>query len=163
MSLTRVYLPSTWPGLRDLVLSDGLGPPPLWAHAVTPGLRQDYPEGGEEEWEYAALSAAARSSLTLITQDDLPRRVVIAMDAETVLPGETADPTVVQVDEAVPFRHVAAVLVDSADAQADVSAARQAWPAADRGDPQAAALVDRCLSRELGWFATQEISTLLAE
>jgi len=41
MSRTRVYVPSTWAGLRDLVVSNGSGPPPMW--------------------EYVALRAVARS------------------------------------------------------------------------------------------------------
>ncbi len=81
----------------------------------------------------------------------------------TVLPGDVVeDPTVVQVGEAVPFRRVAAVLVDSADAEADVRAARDAWAAAEEGDAAAQRLVDRCLDRELAWFAAQEIGDLLA-
>ena len=162
MSGTRVYVPSSWAGLRDLVLGDGLGPPPMWAHAVTAGLREAYAEGGEEEWEYAALTAAARSSLALIDKDDVPRRVVVALDADTVLPGDVEDPTVVEIGEAVPFRSVAAVLVDSADAEVDVRAARDAWAAAEEGDADAERLVDHCLDRELGWFAVQEIGDLLA-
>ena len=163
MSRTRVYVPSTWAGLRELVVSNGLGPPPMWAHAVTVGLRESYAEGGDEEWEYVALTAAARSSLALIAEDDVPRRVVVALDADTVLPGDVVDdPTVVQVGEAVPFRRVAAVLVDSADAQRDVRAARDAWAAADARDAEAERLVDRCLDRELAWFAAQEVGDLLA-
>lgn len=158
---TRVYVPSSWTGLRAIVLADGLGPPPLAGHAVTSGLRDAYAEGGEEEWEYAAMAAAARASLGLLSAEDEPRRVVLALDADTVLPLGADDPTAVEVGEVVPFRRVAAVLVDTPDAGEQVRAATTAWPAAEAGDPDAEALVERCLDRDLAWYATQEVGELL--
>lgn len=160
---SRVYVPSSWPGLRDLLLSDGLGPPPILGHAVTDGLRHGFPGAGEEEWEYAALSAAARSSLGLIGHEDPPRRVVVALDADTVLPGVAEDPTVVEVGEAVPLRRVAAVMVDATDAEDDVRAAAAGWAAAEEGDAEAERAVERCLDRDLAWFATQELAELLGD
>jgi hypothetical protein len=157
----RVYVPTSWSGLRGIVTADGLGPAPFFAHAVTAAVREAFPDGGEEEWEYAATSAAARTSLGIIGDEDPPRRVVLAVDAETVLPTEDADPTVVEVGEVVPFRMVAAVLVDTDEAADDVAAAREAWPAAEAGDPEAEAVVDRCLDRDLAWFAVQEVGDLL--
>ena len=165
MSGTRAYVPSTLTALRDLVAGGGIGPAPVRAHAVTEALRADYPDGTEEDWEYAALSAAARDSLGLLTDDDPPRRVVVAVDAGAVDPvqaaGEPADPTLVELREVVPARAIAAVHVDSADAEQAVAASRTAWADAENGDPAAVALVERCLDHELGWFATQEIGVLL--
>ena len=163
MSGTRVFVPSSWAGLRNLVISDGLGPAPFLAHAVTEGLRAAYPEGGDEEWEYAALTAAARTSLGLLGEGDPARRVVVAVDAETVLPGSDEDPTVVEVGEVVPFRRVAAVLVDPADVQDVVAAAADRWADAEAGDADAEKVVDRCLDLDLAWYATQEIGDLLAD
>ncbi len=162
MSGTRVYVASSWSGLRTLVTSDGLGPAPFAAHAVTPALQEAYADGGEEEWEYAAMAAAARTSLGLLADDDAPRRVVIAVDAEGVVPVDSEDPTEVEVGEVVPFRRVAAVLVDSADAEADVAAAIGCWADAEAGDEAAEATVERCSERELAWYANQEIGDLLA-
>lgn len=161
MSGTRVYVPSSWAGLRDLVLSGGLGPSPLLAHAVTAELRAAWPDAGEEDQEYAAMSAAARTSLACIGPEDVQRRVVIAVDADTVLQGRHQDVTVVELGEAVPYRRVAAVLTDSTDAETAVAAARAAWPAAQAGDPDAEAVVDRCQDHELGWYAAQELGDLL--
>ena len=84
---TRVYVPSTLGRLRGIVTGDGIGPAPFAAHAVTPALREAYVEGGDEEWEYAASSAAAQSSLALLHEDDSPRRIVVAVDVESVPPG----------------------------------------------------------------------------
>ncbi len=53
---------------------------------------------------------------------------------------------------------MAAVLVDAADAEPVVAAARDAVSA---GDPEADRLLERCLDHDLGWWATQEIPTLL--
>ena len=161
MSGTRVYVPSTLTLLRDIVLADGIGPAPFLAHAVTPELRRAYPDGGEEEWEYAASAAAARSALALLVEGDPARRVVVAVDVAGVVPVDDDDPTLVTVDEVVPFRRIAAVLVDDEDAAADVSAAVAAGPDAERGDAEAAAVVERCLDHELGWYATQEIGGLV--
>jgi hypothetical protein len=163
MSSTRVFVPSSWAGLRDLVTSDGIGPAPFLGHAVTPALRTAYPEGGEEELEYAAMTAAARTSLGLLGEGEPARRVVVAVDVGTVLPAGDDDPTAVEVGEVVHFRNVASVLVDDVDAQADVEAAVAQWSAAESGDPEAEAVVERCLDRDLSWYATQEIGDLLAQ
>lgn len=162
---TRVYVPSSMSGLRDLVTSDGIGPAPFVAHAVTDDVRAGYADGGEEEWEYAATAAASRSSLALIGEEDDARRVVVAVDAETLLPTEgpaaEADPTLVTVADVVPFRRIAAVLVDLPEAADDVRAAVEAWPKAEEGDDDAEAVVDRALDHELAWYAAQEIGDLL--
>jgi hypothetical protein len=165
MSSTRVYVPTSMAGLRALVTADGIGPAPFVAHAVTDELRAAYADGGEEEWEYAAAAAASRASLALIGEDDQPRRVVVAVDVGTVLPAEgpqaEADPTIVTVDEVVPFRRIGSVLVDLPEAEADVRAAAAAWLAAEGGDEAADQLVERALDHELAWFAAQEIGDLL--
>ena len=59
----------------------------------------------------------------------------------------------VVVSARVPWRRLAAVLVDGDDAVPDVAAAR------GRTDE---ALVERCLDHELEWFAAQEVDQLLA-
>jgi hypothetical protein len=161
MSSVRVYVPCTITLLRGIVTADGLGPPPFTAHAVTDALRAAYVDGAEEEWEYVVSAAAAQTALELLLESDPPRRVVVAVDVATVRPLDDEDPTLVQVDEPVPLRRVAAVLVDDEDAAADVRAAVAGLAAAQGGDPQAVAVVERCLDHELGWYATQEIGALL--
>jgi hypothetical protein len=156
---TRVYVPSTLGRLRSIVTADGIGPAPFVGHAVTAALREAYADGGEEEWEYAASTAAAQSSLEMLHEDEPARRVVVAVDVPAREAG-TVDPTVVEVDEVVPFRRIAAVLADSGDAEADVAAARNARLA---GADDAVDLAERCVSHELGWWAAQEIGDLLGE
>ena len=156
---TRVYLPSTLGRLRSFVADGGIGPAPLAAHAVTEEVRRGLADAGEEEWEYAASSAASLASVGLLDADEPARRVVIAVD----VPGEpraggTEDPTAVQVDEVVPLRRVGAVLADAPDAEATVAAARDA---VGEGSGDADRLLERCLDHELGWWATQEIGDLL--
>lgn len=163
MSGTRVYLPCTLRLLAGMVAAGGVGPPPLPAHAVTEALREAWPEAGEEEWEYVALTAAARDSLGLLTDDDVPRRVVLALDADAVAPLPQGAPTLVEVGEVVPVRRVAAVHVDTPDAAAAVTAARAAWARAEDGDESAEAVVEECLDHELAWYAVQEVDALLAE
>ena len=154
---TRVYVPTTLTRLRAVVTADGIGPAPFVGHAVTPGVREGLPDVGEEEWEYAASTAAAQSSLAMLEDDEPARRVVIAVDVPSARPAGTVDPTVVEVDDVVPFRRVGAVLVDAAEAEPDVAAARDAV-----GTPDAEDLAERCLDHELGWWAAQEIGDLLS-
>ena len=158
---TRVYVPSSTGGLQNLLLSGGVGPVPVLAHAVTADLRSALPDAGEEEWEYAALTSAAQDSIGLIADEDRPCRVVVVAEAETVLPVPEGEPSLVEIVEVVPLRNVVALHLDSDDAAEDVAAAREVWSAAQEGDEAALATVDRCLDHELGWFATQEIGDLV--
>jgi len=161
VSGTRVYLPSTLARLRDLLATREVGPSPLQGHAVTDALRTEYSDGGEEEWEYAALTAAAQDSVGLLDAADVPRRVVVVVDTDGVAPVQGAAPTLVELTGTVPLRRVAAVHVDDADAETQVAAAREVWHQAADGDQAAVAALDRCLHHELGWFATQELADLL--
>jgi hypothetical protein len=154
----RVYVPTTMTGLREVVRSDGVGPAPFLAHAVTDAVRGELAEAGEEDWEYAASSAAALASVGLIGEGEPARRVVLAVDVPGYRRLDVEDPTTVEVDTVVPFRWVAAVLADSADAEDTVAAAHRAEAA---GSPEAPELLERCLDHELGWWATQEIADLL--
>jgi hypothetical protein len=156
---TRIYVPSSIAGLNELLVSGGIGPVPVHAHAVTDGVRAALPDAAEEEWEYAVLNAAAQDSLGLLTEDEPPRRVVVVAEADSVAPDP--DGSLVELDEVVPLRQVVAVHADADDAAEDVVAAREAWAAAEAGDEGATALVERCLDHELGWFATQEIVDLI--
>lgn len=130
----RVYLPVSAADLAGLVAERRL-PGPRRAHAVTSALREAWPEGDDDGWEYAALMAAASESR------DGRRRVVAADVGEVAavdLPdgseGEPA-PTLVEVTHDVVWRQVAAAHVDVVDG-------------ADEDD-------------DLAWFATQEIPDLL--
>jgi hypothetical protein len=158
--MVRVYVASSLSRLRSLVVSDGVGPAPFIGHAVTDALREAYPDGGDEEWEYAASSAAAQESIGLLSEDQA-RRVVVALDASSVVPFESDDPTTVEVGDVVPLRQIGAVLVDDVGASDDVGAAALAWSAAQQGDAEAVTAVERCVDHELGWYATQEIGDLL--
>ncbi|PWS43914.1 hypothetical protein DKT74_14085, partial [Streptomyces sp. ZEA17I] len=71
----RVYVPLTLSGLAAAHAVGEVGPGPLTAYAVTPGLREWYVSDDIEELEYAALSRAAAASLRLIAGDpDAARR-----------------------------------------------------------------------------------------
>ncbi|NEB22432.1 DUF6912 family protein, partial [Streptomyces coelicoflavus] len=61
----------------------------------------------------------------------------------------------------LPLAKAAAVHVDSADAEADVSAAAEALAAADGGDDDARFVVDGADDHELLWYATQELPNLV--
>ena len=138
---TRVYLPTTSTGLAGLVADRGWSGP-LRGHAVTDSLRAEWPDGDDEQWEYAALMAAADDSRALRGDGDLPRRYVGAADVPESRPVPGDDPTVVEVAAGVTWRSVAAAHVDTED---------------DRGDPSG----DGDDDADLAWFATQEIPDLV--
>ncbi|MEU8464840.1 hypothetical protein [Streptomyces sp. NPDC029003] len=164
----RVYVPLTLPGLAEAHKAGELGPAPLRAYAVTPGLREWYVSDDVEELEYAALGRAAAASLRLLAADaDAPRRrVVVALDVDDK--AATADPGDdeaalgrVALAAAVRLAVAAAVHVDADDAEQDVAAAAAALEAADAGDDGARSAVDGADDHELLWFGVQEIPGLL--
>jgi hypothetical protein len=160
----RVYLPVTHSGLRELVVSGGLGPSPLCGYAVTGALRESYAAGDEEELEYVAMTAAARSALTLLARadDEPPRRVVVAVDVDRAFPLDEIGPAGVELPQVVPMRQVASVHVDTEAAESDVAAAVAMLRAGGPHDVDEEFLLDACDGHELAWFATQEIGDLLA-
>jgi hypothetical protein len=161
----RVYLPSTFPGLRTLLETGEVGDPPLPAYAVTGELREWYAEGDREELEYVALSLAARASVRLLDADPdaVRRRVVLVAEVPDSSVGLAphVDRAAVKVATAVPLRDVQAVHVDDPDAVPDVTAAADAVVEADLGGEDAAFLLEQVEGHELAWYATQEIGFLL--
>ncbi|MFI0085456.1 DUF6912 family protein [Streptomyces bobili] len=167
----RVYVPLTLPGLAEAHKTGELGPSgPLTAYAVTPGLREWYVSEDIEELEYAALGRAALASLRLLAADPAAprRRVVVAVDvpdgAASADPDRALDPAAlgeVRVGGPVRLAKAAAVHADTDDAEADVTAAAEALPAADAGDDDAQFVVDGAEDHELLWFAPQEIAGLV--
>lgn len=163
----RVYVPATITDLRALVADAVLGPAPITAFAVTPGLREWYLDDDAEELEYAASVEAARASLRLLDSDEQAprRRVVIAADVPDaqVEVHDDIDRGVVRVLAAVPLAAIASVHVDDAEAEAVVALAAEAVIAADLGDNGSQERVDDAEGFELSWYATQELETLLSE
>jgi hypothetical protein len=161
----RVYLPSTFPGLRTLLDSDEVGEPPLPGYAVTGELREWYAEGDLEELEYVALTLAARASVRLLDADPdaVRRRVVVVVEApdESVKLVPHVDRAAVKVTTAVPLRLVQAVHVDDPDAIPDVTVAADAVVEADLGSQEAAFRLEQADGHELAWYATQEIGPLV--
>src|ERR1700759_274202 len=131
----RVYLPSTLPGLADVLDKGEVGPTPLRAFAVTPALREAYASGDDEELEYVAMLAAAKQSLRLLDADSggPRRRVVLAVDVparQVGWQGYDDETAAVLVDAATPVKAIAAGHVDELAAAADVAAAADAITAA---------------------------------
>ncbi|MFG3286157.1 DUF6912 family protein [Streptomyces sp. NPDC048111] len=167
----RVYVPLTISGLAAAHGAGELGPGPLTAYGVTPGLREWYVSDDIEELEYAALSRAAAASLRLLAGEPgtARRRVVVAVDVPDT--AVTADPDgalhassvgEVRIASPVALAKAAAVHVDAEDAVADVTAAAEALGAADHGDDDAQFTVDGAEDHELLWFGVQEIPHLIA-
>ncbi len=134
----RVYVPATLVSLARFAEEGGIGPSPVHAHAVTDWLRAEWPEAEQDDWEYAALMAAADESAALLTPEDRPRRVVVVADVEGVT--EDRESTQVTVDMAVAMRRVQALHADTADI--------------DPAGPEELG--------DLGWYGVQELAGLLA-
>jgi len=163
----RIYLPGTWPMLRRLVKSGKFEPIGGTAFALTPRLREAYVSGDDEELEYAAMSEAARASLRLLAvelglgEDVSARRVVVAADLEDVTLRPDLDDGAVRIKGSVPMSAIAAVHVDSEEAEYAVREAAGAVDKADLGDLDAEFLVGEAEDHELAWYSPEEVSFLV--
>jgi hypothetical protein len=163
----RVYVPATWPMLRTLVKTGVLDPIGGTAFALTPGLREAYTSGDDEELEYAAMSHAARASLRLLSiefglgEDATPaRRVVVSADVDVTLRPDLDDGAV-RISGSVPFESIAAVHVDTEEAEYAVREASGAVDAADLGDLDAEFLVGEAEDHEMAWYDPSEVAFLV--
>jgi hypothetical protein len=161
-----VYLPATLAMVRKLVEDGVVTAVSDTAFALTPALREAYSTGDTEDLEYVAMSDAARASLRLLSSEledpaTLPRRVVIAADVEGVTLRPDLDDAVVRLPGPVPLNAVAAVHVDSPEAQDAVRAAAEVIDEADLGDPDADFVLGEAADHDLAWFAPQEVPFLL--
>ena len=124
------------------------------AHAVTPALRELFPDEDDEGLEYAAQLAAADDSLDLLDRTtDAPRlRVVLSADvadgAVTVLVDEI--PSAVELAAPVPWAAVVCAHVDEPAAAGDVADALT-------GDEEA---VERLDERDLLWYDATELAAI---
>lgn len=153
----RIYLPATAAHLRVAVL--GSPQEPLLAHAATPALAHALPEEDEEGLEVSASLCAADASLVLLAEPGAEgladRRIVIAADVdaehvrELAVEGDVL-PGTVEVSAEIPWDDVAALLVDEAEAEADVHAARL-------GDEDA---FERAAEADLLWYDVTEREVL---
>jgi hypothetical protein len=135
--MTRIYLPIGRAALATAWERAELGPVPITAYAVTPGLRAAYgADLGLEELEYAAYALAVDASRAGLPSDDR-RRLVVAADATAIRPDEGEVGRVV-VPEPIPWSAVASIHADTDDVDPD--------------DGDAA---------ELAWYAPQETPDLL--
>lgn len=161
----RIYLPATLPMLQQLVADKQLQPLGGTAFALTPALRESYAAGDTEELEYAAMREAARASLRLLAADEEgkveQRRVVISADLDDVTLRPDLDHAVVKVSGPVSWSQLAAVHVDTSEAEDAVRAAAEVIDAADLGDPDAEFALGEAEDHELAWFAPQEVPFLL--
>lgn len=184
----RIYVATTWPGLAAARSSGRLAEAGTSAHAVTPGMREWYVTGDDEELEYAAMVDAAQASLRAVADAWkggpaegpaespaeggvalLPRRVVVAADvAETAAavrsPGSLADDdrSAVVLRSPVALSDAVSIHVDEAGAEATVRSALSAIDEADAGDDDARFLLDEVEACDLLWFDVTEIDDLLA-
>jgi hypothetical protein len=166
--VSRVYLPATLAVLARLRTEAYAVPDEVSAHAVTPDLREWYTDGDEEELEYIAFTRAAQEALRLLRLDaGTPRRrVVLAVDIpadQAVRLNRELGSSAVRVSHPVRFADVAAVHVDGAGAEADVTAAVAVVEAAAAGDEDAQFTIEAVGDHELAWYDPSELDELLKD
>ena len=163
----RVYIPATVAMLKALSTDGELAAVGGTAFALTPALRESYASGGDEELEYAAMLDAARASLRLLNTElekdpDAPvRRAVVSADVDGAELRPDLDYAVVKLTGPVPLKIVAAVHLDTPEAEDAVRAAAAVVDAADLGDPDAEFTMGDAEDHELAWYAPQELPFLL--
>ncbi len=136
----RVYVPTTLDRLRAWYDVDVLTAP-VAAYAATESVRRTLPDIGDDEAEYALVSAAAEASQQLLTDDFHKRgcRVVVVAEMPYASVQEDAEhPGAVLVVAPIERQQISAVLADSS------------------------AVTLAGTQEDLCWFATQEIPQLLA-
>lgn len=159
----RVYLPATVAMLRDLVEQGVFTPVGGTGFALTPALRESYATGDTEELEYSAMLDASRASLRLIAAEEkaVPRRAVVSVDVDGVQLRPDLDFSVVKVTGSVPLKQIAAIHLDTSDAEDAVREAAEVVDAADLGDPDAEFALGEAEDHELAWYAPQELPFVL--
>ncbi len=165
-AVSRVYLPATIALVGRLREQPYELPADVYAHAVTPSLREWYADGDEEELEYVAFTRAAQESLVLLHRDPATprRRAVLAVDlpaTAAVSVNDSLGSSAVRLSGPVAVADVAAVHVDDPAAEADVTAAVEAVLAAAAGDADARFTVDGAEDHELLWYDPTELDQLL--
>jgi hypothetical protein len=123
MTVTRIYVPLNASRLRSLDKERALTRVPLLAYAVTAAVRAAARAAGQDEWEYTALSDAARSSAALLTSRE-SRRIVAAADVSSEVvgsppPESSIDESAVSISEAVALNRIASFHVDGDDSSED--------------------------------------------
>jgi hypothetical protein len=137
----RVFVPATIDDLRRLG-ADGQLKAPVEAYAATPSLRATLAELGEEEIDYALTTAAAEASYDTLTGegDDSGRRVVVVADVpDADVEADGGSPGAIRLIADLPLARVDAILADPRDVD-----------------------LSRHPTEDLAWYATQELSGLLA-
>ena len=115
------------------------------------------------------MTQAARASLRLLSvefglgEDATPaRRVVVAADLENVTLRPDLDDGAVRIAGGVPFEAIAAVHVDTEEAEYAVRQASGAVDAADMGDLDAEFLVGEAEDHDLAWYDPSEVAFLIS-
>lgn len=164
----RVYIPATVLMLRTLNAAGELTAVSDTAFALTPMLRESYASGTAEELEYAAMLEAARASLRLLEaeiEEDpelvLPRRAVVSADVDGATLRPDLDYAVVKLAGPIQLKQVAAIHLDTSEAEDAVRAAAAVVDAADLGDSDAEFALGEAEDHELAWYATEELPFLL--
>ncbi|GLZ38465.1 hypothetical protein Acsp05_20890 [Actinokineospora sp. NBRC 105648] len=162
-----MYVPATVAMLRTLNSDGELAAISNTAFALTPALRESYATGGDEELEYAAMLDAAKASLRLLGTEAaadpevLMRRAVVSADVDDVLLRSDLDYAVVKLAGPVPLAAIAAIHLDTAEAETAVRAAAAVIDEADLGDPDAEFVLGDAEDHELAWYAPQELPFVL--
>jgi hypothetical protein len=164
----RVYIPATVLMLRTLNTAGELTAVNGTAFALTPMLRESYASGSTEELEYAAMLEASRASLRLLAaelEEDpelvLPRRAVVSADVDGATLRPDLDYAVVRLAGPVQMKQVAAVHLDTSDAESPIRAAAAVVDDADLGDGDAEFTLGEAEDHELAWYSSEELPFLL--
>ncbi|MGH3493445.1 MAG: DUF6912 family protein [Sciscionella sp.] len=159
----RIFVPATVAMLQVLLEKGELQPLGGTAFAATPAQRESYIAGDTEELEYAAMLDAARASLRLLATEAeaMPRRAVVAADSADVTLRPDLDPAVVRVGTPITMSQIAAIHLDTGEAEQAVKAAVAAVDAADLGDADAEFTLGDAEGHELAWYAPQELPFVL--
>jgi hypothetical protein len=162
----RIYIPLTLSRLREVVAARAVTPQGGVVFAVTDDLRGEYPDADDEELEYLAMSDAARACLRLLAAapaDEAQLRVVVSADVDTALATPDLDRAAASFRGTVPWKQIASVHLDGAEAGDVVREAAAMVDRADLGDDDAEFAVGSAEDVALAWYAPGEVAYLLED
>ena len=160
--MSRVYLPTTLAGLRGALEAGSLDA--TVGYAVTPGYASGTPRVTSRSSSTPRPPRRPAPRCGCSSSPTSRRRVVLAVEVAdgAATPAPDVDRAAVRLAAAVPWSAVDSALVDDPSAADDVAKALAVLVAADAGDDDAAFTVDAVEDHELGWYAVQELSALVA-
>ena len=161
--MTRVYVPTTLSGLHGFL--DAGSVEATVGYAVTPALREWYVEGdARRAGVRSRRRGGPRLAAAAASRPSRARRVVLAVEVAdgAARPAPDMDRAAVRLSGAVPCRPSTPPSSTTRPLRTTYAGLWPRWPQPTRATRTPRFMVDAVEDHELGWYAVQELSALVA-